>query len=145
MLVYQDGERDREVSLGGGVRFGECRRHEGAILAPVGCLVGAEQLFSEADGVRQQVSSQGGPPIGTPAPSVRTERLAPFWLYRWDWGRSSLPPEGPWSWPRRKRGSSSRRPLLRRTPRGPAARSPQRPTASASARRKPIDHPSRSR
>src|SRR5680860_34231 len=65
MLVYQDGERDREVSLGGGVRFGECRRHEGAILAPVGCLVGAEQLFSEADGVRQQVSSQGGPPGGT--------------------------------------------------------------------------------
>ena len=62
-------------------------------------------------------------PIGTPAPSLRTERFALFLLYQSGSGLSSGRPTVPWSSPRQRRATTSRSRPPRRTPTAPAARS----------------------
>ena len=66
-------------------------------------------------------------PTGTPAPSQRTERFAPFWLYQWDSVRSSRHPRAPSSSRRRRPATPSRSPQPCRTPTVLGARSRQTP------------------
>ena len=102
-----------------------CCRRRASRQRPCGCSsvgagrsIGIDSSVGRARRWSLRLAPSSAIPTGTPLPSVRSDRFAPFSLYRWDWGRCGCHQAAP---------SSSRRP------------SPATPTRSLYARRRRAD------
>jgi hypothetical protein len=93
-----------------------------ALRRGVGGAIGVDASVASSSFMSWRLAPSCASPIGTPAASVRTERFAPLWLYRWDSARSRRPRAAPWSSRHRRPETTSRCRPARRTPTAPATK-----------------------